>query len=154
MNLAHITFFGLSICALCKVQYVNFVKLSAAFEVKPELQIIISFNRPEKAQQLYRERWQIETAFKALKSSGFNIEDTHLTDIKRIERLFALVMVAFIWAYLVGIFRDEKVKPINILKHDDRAKSIIKYGLEYIARILSNPFAKSEFDICKFLSYS
>ena len=51
----------------------------------PELQIIISFNRPENAQQLYRERWQIETAFKALKSSGFNIEDTHLTDIKRIK---------------------------------------------------------------------
>ena len=71
----------------------------------------------------------------------------------RIERLFALVMVAFAWAYLVGIFRDEKVKPINILKHGDRAKSIIKYGLDYIARILSNPLAKSEFDICKFLAY-
>jgi len=42
----------------------------------------------------------------------------------------------------------------NILKHGDRAKSIIKYGLDYIARILSNPFVKSEFDICKFLSYS
>jgi hypothetical protein len=121
---------------------------------KPELQIIISFNRPENAQELYKERWQIETAFKALKSSGFNIEDTHLADIKRIERLFSLVMVAFAWAYLVGIYRDEKVKPIKILKHGNRAKSIIKYGLEYIANILSNPLAKPEFDIFKFLSCS
>jgi hypothetical protein len=121
---------------------------------KPELQIVISFNRPQDAQQLYRERWQIETAFKALKSSGFNIEDTHLTDIKRIERLFSLVMVAFAWAYLVGIFRDETIKPIKILKHGNRAKSIIKYGLEYIACILSNPFAKPDFDIFKFLSCS
>lgn len=120
----------------------------------PELQIIISFNRPENAQEIYKERWQIETAFKALKSSGFNIEDTHLTDIKRIERLFSLVMVAFAWAYLVGIFRDEKVKPIKILKHGERAKSIMKYGLEYITRILTNTLAKPEFDIFKFLSYS
>ena len=34
MNLAHIRFFGLFICALCKVQSVSFVKLSAAFESK------------------------------------------------------------------------------------------------------------------------
>lgn len=121
---------------------------------KPELQIIISFNCPENAQELYKERWQIETAFKALKSSGFNIEDTHLANIERIERLFSLVMVAFLWAYLVGIYRDEKIKPIKFLKHGDRAKSIIKYGLEYIARILSNPLAKNDFDIFEFLSYS
>ena len=29
----------------------------------------------------YKFRWQIETAFKAMKSSGFNIEDTHLRDL-------------------------------------------------------------------------
>jgi hypothetical protein len=51
---------------------------------KPELQIIISYSRPENALEIYKERWEIETAFKALKSSGFNIEDTHLTDLKRI----------------------------------------------------------------------
>jgi transposase len=52
----------------------------------------------------YKERWQIETAFRALKSGGFNIEDTHLTDLKRIEKLFSTVTVAFAWAYAVGIF--------------------------------------------------
>ena len=71
-------------------------------EGKPELQIVISFNKPEDALEIYKERWQIETAFRALKTSGFNIEDTHLTDIERIEKLFALVIVAFTWAYLVG----------------------------------------------------
>ena len=44
----------------------------------PELQIIMSFNKPQDALEIYKERWQIENAFKALKSSGFNIEDTHL----------------------------------------------------------------------------
>lgn len=56
---------------------------------KPELQIIISFNKPESALEIYKERWQVETAFRALKTSGFNIEDTHLTEIERIAKLFA-----------------------------------------------------------------
>lgn len=79
-------------------------------EGKPELQILISFCKPEIAHQIYKERWQIETAFKALKTSGFNIEDTHLTDIERIEKLFALVLIAFTWAYLVGILPERKSK--------------------------------------------
>ena len=58
-----------------------------------EIQIIVSFNKPDEAQSLYKERWQIETAFKALKTSGFNIEDTHLTDLERIKKLFCLVLV-------------------------------------------------------------
>jgi len=53
------------------------------------LQIVISFNKPENAPEIYKERWQIETAFSALKTSGFNIEDTRLTEIERIEKLFA-----------------------------------------------------------------
>jgi hypothetical protein len=50
-------------------------------EGKHELQIIVSFNKPEDALEIYNERWQIETAFRALKTSVFNIEDTHLTEI-------------------------------------------------------------------------
>ena len=117
-----------------------------------ELQIIISFNKPETAQLVYKERWQIETAFRALKSSGFNIEDTHLTDLIRIEKLFSIVMMAFAWAYVVGVFVDKNVKTIRILKHGRRAKSLFKYGLEVIAVILMNPGAKIEVDVFKFLS--
>ncbi len=28
-----------------------------------------------------QKRWEIETAFRAMKSSGFNIEDTHMRDM-------------------------------------------------------------------------
>jgi len=74
---------------------------------KPELQIVISFNKPEDAMAIYKERWQIETAFRSLKTSGFNFEDTHLTEIERIEKLFALVIVAFTWhIWLVIIYTD------------------------------------------------
>jgi len=118
----------------------------------PELQIIIAFNKPENAIQIYKDRWQIETAFRALKSSGFNIEDTHLTDLERIEKLFSIVMLAFAWAYVVGVFVDQNVKPIKILKHGKRAKSIFKYGLEIIATVFLNPLTTTNVEIFKFLS--
>ena len=60
----------------------------------PELQILICFNRPENGVAIYKKRWEIETAFRAMKSSGFNIEDTHLRDRGRIARLFAMVCMA------------------------------------------------------------
>jgi hypothetical protein len=121
---------------------------------KLELQIIISFQKPESAQQAYKERWQIETAFKALKSSGFNIEDTHLTDLDRFSKLFSLVMIAFAWAFVVGIFMHQNVQKIRILKHGHRAKSFVKYGLETIQNMLLNPYAKLGYDIFNFLSCS
>jgi len=104
-------------------------------ENTPELQIIVSFKKPNEAQTLYKERWQIESAFKALKTSGFNIEDTHLTDIERVSKLMALILIAFAWVYKAGIYLDT-LQPIKIKKHGRRAKSLFKYGLTYIANLL------------------
>jgi hypothetical protein len=119
---------------------------------KLELQIIIAFNKPEDAQQLYKERWQIETAFRGLKSSGFNIEATHLTDINRMKKLFSIVMVAFAWCYAVGVFVDENIKAIRLIgTTEKRAKSFFKYGLETIAEILLNPLTRINVDVFKFL---
>jgi len=140
-----------------KVVYVNgqLCYLSAS-KVKnkqgiPELQIIVSFNKPDQAQSLYKERWQIETAFRALKSSGFNIEDTHLTDIDRINKLFALVLVAFVWAYKVGIFLDA-ICPIKVKKHGRKTHSLFKYGLTYLANVLFTNDLEKFKECCKFLS--
>ncbi len=74
-----------------------------------------------------------------MKSSGFNIEDTHMRDMERIARLVAMVCVALVWAYLVGEHKDINIKPIRILKHGRKAKSLVKYGLEEIATILLRP---------------
>ncbi|KAA6341518.1 hypothetical protein EZS27_010689 [termite gut metagenome] len=104
----------------------------------PELQIIVSFNRPDNAQEIDKKRRQIETAFRALKSSGFNIEDTHLTDIDRIDKLFALVIVAFTWAYMVGIYVLKYVKQMKTKKHGRMIKGLFKYGLGIIANNLLN----------------
>jgi len=107
-------------------------------EGNPEFQIVISFCKPEIAQKTYKDRWQIETAFRAIKTSGFNLDDTHLADIERIEKLVALVIIAFCWAYLVGIYLHENIKPIRLLNNGKRAKSFFKYGLTFIATLLLN----------------
>jgi hypothetical protein len=86
---------------------------------------------------LYKERWQIETVFKALKTSGYNIEDTHLTDIERIRKLLALIMIAFVLAYKFGIYLST-LKPIKIKNHGRKAFSFFKYGLNFLAKILNN----------------
>ena len=118
----------------------------------PELQIVISFKRPQDAMSSYRERWQIESMFRAFKTSGFNLEQTHLSDINRLEKLFALAIIAFVWAYKVGLFLHYNIKEIRMLKHGHRAKSFVKHGLEYIATILLNAHSQDKIGIFDFLS--
>lgn len=119
---------------------------------KPELLVIASAHLDPDSLILYRMRWQIECAFKAFKSSGFNLEDTHLSDKHRIEKLFAIVAVAYTWAYLVGIFIEENIKPIRILRTGRKAYSVVKYGLLYITRFLLTFKNRLLFDPVKFLS--
>jgi hypothetical protein len=117
---------------------------------KPELLILISYNKNEQSLLNYKERWQIETCFKAMKSSGFDIENTHLQNLERIEKLLCLVMIAFVWCYKVGDYLDKNVKSIIIKKHGHRAKSVFKYGLEYISNSLLNPYRKDFLEILSF----
>ncbi|MFK5972490.1 MAG: transposase [Flavobacteriaceae bacterium] len=110
------------------------------------------YNRPQESKQDYANRWQIEMCFKAMKSSGFDIEKTHLTDLERIEKLVLLVMLAFVWCYKVGIYLHQNISPIKIKKHGRRARAIFKYGLDYIANCLLNALKPLEINIAQFLS--
>ena len=118
----------------------------------PEPQILVSFCRPEDALLSYKERWTIETMFKSLKSSGFNVESTHMVHIDRIEQLFGVLIIAYTWAYLVGIFLDVNIKAIRVLNNGRRAISLVKYGLKCIADTLLNPFRPQKVNVFDFLS--
>lgn len=117
-----------------------------------EFLIIVSFNKPDQAQVNYGDRWQIETCFRAMKSSGFDIEKTHLQNTERIEKLTLIVMIAFVWCYKTGIFIHEKIKEIKTKKHGRKAKSIFKCGLSFIANVLLNTKHQTDIDIYNFLS--
>ena len=83
------------------------------------------------------QRWGIETLFGIFKSRGFNLEDTHLQDSERLSRLFALLTIALCWAYRTGQWLSEQ-QPIPLKKHGRKAKSVVRYGFDYLRRILFN----------------
>lgn len=105
---------------------------------KDPLLILVTGAKPRCALRLYAKRWQIETLFGALKSRGFDVEETHLTDPKRIEKLVALLAVTFAWAYLVGDGLDREAKPIKVKSHGRRARSVFRYGLDHLRLVLLN----------------
>ena len=121
---------------------------------KPELQILVSYCNAEEALEMYRRRWQIETMFKGLKSSGFNIEGSHVRDRERMSNLFSIIMIAYVWCYLVGIFIHENIRSIKTLAHGRKAVSLFKYGLDYIQQCLLNHTDRYRIDVFKFLSYT
>jgi hypothetical protein len=100
-----------------------------------EFVIVATYQADIQTMQVYAKRWSIECFFKAIKTAGFNIEDTHLTDQKRLEKLFAVVAIAFVWVYLIGEYQN-KEKTIPILIHKRRAFSVFRYGLDAISKAL------------------
>lgn len=85
--------------------------------------IVVSSDNPETALETYAKRWQIETMFACLKTKGFRFEDTHLTDLCRIDKLLGIVTIAFVWAYLVGDELNE-IKPVHIKKLSDTGQKV------------------------------
>lgn len=113
-----------------------------------EFTIIASSNQQDQALINYKEKWQIETMFRAMKSGGFNLEDTHSTDLERLSKLLAVLFIAFVWAYLAGIDKYENIKEIKIKKHERKAYIFFMYGFIRLACALSNPYNNKDFENC------
>ena len=74
---------------------------------------------------------------KAMKTQGFNLEDTHLTDQKRVERLMGAVVISFAWSYKMGDYIDE-ISPIKIKSNNQRLRSVFKTGYKFLINLFSN----------------
>jgi hypothetical protein len=109
--------------------------------------IVVSNQTEFNSLDMYRWRWGIETFFGCLKSRGFNIEDTHMTEPAKIEKLLFIVAIAFCFAYKKGELQS-KVKPIKIKAHSRKQTSIFRLGLDLIRRT----FFKASKTIEPFLS--
>lgn len=76
------------------------------------------------------------------------MEATHLTDETRLEKLLGLSALAFAWSQLVGEWRDQR-NPIKIKKHGRREKSLFRYGLDHLRKIMLNlADQQEEFLVC------
>lgn len=99
--------------------------------------IVITDAHPLTALERYSIRHEIETMFGCLKIKGFNFESTHMTAPERIDKLLAVMTIAFVWSYRAGELFSE-VEPIPIKSHGDKAKSYFRHGYDYLRKLMIN----------------
>lgn len=81
---------------------------------------------------IYRLRWQIEVSFRALKTAGFNMEDTHLPLNGHFQNMLKLTIIAFACAFYDGLVRAS-VKGIPVMKSNGRHRfSLFSLGLAIV----------------------
>lgn len=83
----------------------------------------------------YKKRWKIETLFQNLKSRGFELEETHLTEAAKIDKLFGVLALAAAWATKTGELESAE-NPIEIKKNGRPQKSLFRLGCEIIQEVL------------------
>lgn len=105
-----------------------------------ELMIVATNQPPKTAIAIYLRRWEIETLFCSLKSKGWQLENTRITDIKRLEKLIALLAVAFVWAHRIGEFQaTQRPIPLKKLRKQRRPQnSFFRLGLDYLRDLLTS----------------
>jgi len=114
------------------------LSLYASIEKKKgakEQMIVVSNLKFENPLEIYRRRWEIETMFGCLKTRGFRMEDTHITDPDKIEKVVFVLAIAFCWAYRIGDIQD-RTQAIEIKTHGRRARSLFREGLNLIRRAI------------------
>jgi hypothetical protein len=100
--------------------------------------LIVASARPtDRAIAEYANRWEIETLFGCMKTRGFCLEQTHVTEPERLKKLLVLVTLAFCWAHIIGEWLNEH-KPLKVKAHGRKARSIFRYGFDHLRRILCN----------------
>lgn len=131
----------------------HWVYLSALRLEDRSLLVIATQKAPQSALSDYAKRWSIETLFGIFKTRGFCLESTHLTDPERLSKLLALLSLALCWVVLTGQWLHQH-RPLIIKSHGRKAKSIFRYGLDYLRNIVLNLEQKmSDFlNVLQFLS--
>lgn len=104
---------------------IDHIKLSSS----EYLSIVSSFN-VTCGLTSYRRRWDIESAFKGCKTSGFQMEDTHITNPKRLENFIKCLFIAYAITIKTGYVENQR-HPIKFKKTlGCKAYSILQYGIK------------------------
>ena len=97
--------------------------------------IVISSENSSQILLDYKQRWKIETLFQNLKSRGFELEETHLTEAAKIDQLFGVLALAAAWATKTGELGSAE-NPIEIKNNGRAQKSLFRLGCEIIQEVL------------------
>lgn len=107
--------------------------ISALRTHKNELVVVIHSDDIKNPLSYYKERWRIESMFKIMKTGGFNLEDTHVCEPKRLSNLICILALAFSFALKAGrlVAEQSKSRPKN---NGYMAKGIVRLGLDALFR--------------------
>jgi hypothetical protein len=87
---------------------------------------------------LYRRRFRIETFFSDQKSRGFNLQKSHLSSPKRVERFLIAACLAYIWMIYLGTSVKNDPDVMRQIHRADRCDlSLFQIGLRYVDHLLN-----------------
>lgn len=108
----------------------------AAKRIKGDELLIVVSNTPARAAlDAYKSRWAIECLFGDAKTRGLNLEDTRLTDPRKLDLLLGLVALAIAWAGRTAALLLGRRAPKR-KAHGYFAKSRFRIGFDHIRRLL------------------
>ena len=108
------------------------------------LMIVVATQKPETMIKDYYRRWSIETLFGCLKSRGFDLESTHMTDLDRMDKLMGILALAFTWCLKTGHWHYGEAKLLPLNKHWRPDKSLFRLELDMLRRVLKNNYSKND----------
>ena len=109
--------------------------VSILHSYKKELVVVVHSDDIKDPLGLYKERWKIESMFRMLKTGGFNLEDTHVTNPKRVYNLISVLGLAFCFAVKAGRLNMSDTK-VKLKKNGYMAKSLVRIGLDILFDLL------------------
>ena len=85
--------------------------------------------KPAQALNMYRKRWRIECLFSEIKTRGFNMESTRMTNTEKLSALLVILTLALTWSYKCAnsVFGT---KSITRKKHGRKEKSWFRTGFD------------------------
>lgn len=99
---------------------------------KDDYLIVLTNTRAYNALRAYRKRWSIEVMFQDFKGQGFNLENTHLKDSYKLQKLVYLVAIAYVICVHVGLHYEKFIKKTPLKNHRYRKNSICRKGLNIL----------------------
>lgn len=116
----------------------------AARRTTKGLLIVVATQKPDTMIEDYYRRWGIETLFGCLKSRGFDLEATHMTELDRMDKLMGVLALAFAWCLIAGHWHYGEAKHLPLNKHWRPAKALFRLGMDMLRRVLLNKESKND----------
>ena len=83
-----------------------------------ELLIVIGMDKPQSMIHDYAVRWSIEVLFGNLKSRGFDVEATHMSDPEKMDKLMGILALTVLWCMIGGHWQYSDAENLPLNKHN------------------------------------